>query len=100
MASESNGGSQWGRVAAELRACREAQQRAWGDIDNTTLGRYLAGEVTPDERQHIETALQELPELRKLLELVQDVLGESEVAAPAPASVPYGPATLPFPRPQ
>jgi hypothetical protein len=96
--SEANAGSQWERVAAELRACREAQQRAWGDIDNTTLGRYLAGEVTPEEQRQIESALDTLPELRKLTDLVRDVLGEVET--PEPVSVPYGPTVLPFPQPQ
>ncbi len=96
MAFDSNTNNQWERVAAELRAYREAQQRAWGDIDNATLGRYLAGEVTSEEQQHIENALNELPELRKLTDLVRDVLGESEavqVSAPSP------PAILPFSRP-
>jgi hypothetical protein len=96
MASEVNGGSQWDRVAAELRACREAQQRAWGDIDNTTLGRYLAGEITPEEQQQIDRALDELPELRKLTELVRDVLGESETPVPEPVA--HEPTILPFPR--
>jgi hypothetical protein len=104
MKPERDNGSQWDRVAAELRECREAQQRAWGDIDNTTLGRFLAGEVTPEEQQQIENALDELPELRKLTELVRDVLGESDSAAPEPVSVPrtvpYGPAILPFTQPQ
>ncbi len=55
---------QWDRVASELRACREAQQQAWGDVDNATLGRCLAGDVTPDERRRIETELGRRPELR------------------------------------
>lgn len=99
MTPESTNDSSWDRVAAELRACREAQQRAWGDIDNTTLGRFLAGEVTPDEHHQIENALDTLPELRKLTDLVRDVLGESEAALPppSPASIP---ATLSFPHPQ
>jgi hypothetical protein len=82
MTPENNAGSSWDRVAAELRACRDAQQRAWGDIDNTTLGRFLAGEVTPQEQQQIEAALETLPELRKLTDLVRDVLGATEPAAP------------------
>src|SRR5262249_20836460 len=95
MASDTNTGGSWDRVAAELRACREAQQRAWGDLDNTTLGRYLAGEATTDEQQQIENALDELPELRKLTELVRDVLGESETVVPTPAP---SPTVLPFSR--
>jgi hypothetical protein len=99
MTPDVNDGSQWERVAAELRACREAQQRAWGDIDNTTLGRYLAGEVTAEEHERIEQALNELPELRKLTDLVRDVLSESELTVEQPEAVPYRPATLPFSRP-
>lgn len=91
MSSDPNVGGSWERVAAELRACREAQRRAWGDIDNATLGRFLAGEVSPQEQQHVEQALESLPELRKLTELVRDVLGESEAAI-----IPYGPATMPL----
>ena len=83
----------WDRVASELRACREAQQQAWGDIDNATLGRYLAGHVTPEERRRIESALETLPELRKLTDLVSDVLRDCEpVAGPVAAR----PAVLPF----
>jgi hypothetical protein len=98
MSSDANAGSAWERVAAELRACKEAQQRAWGDIDNTTLGRYLADEVSREEREHIESALEELPELRKLTALVRDVLDEPEAVVSEPMSVPYGPAILPFPQ--
>jgi hypothetical protein len=97
MAFEFDSASQWDRVASELRAHRESQQRAWGDIDNATLGRYLANEADSDERQEVEAALNELPELRKLTELVRDVLGDSEPTAqqtPAPVL----PATVPFPQ--
>jgi hypothetical protein len=100
MTPETNADNSWDRVAAELRACREEQHRAWGDIDNTTLGRFLAGEVTPEEQNQIENALDALPELRKLTDLVRDVLGETENAIPPSPAVPYGPAVLPFPQPQ
>src|SRR5438105_3929685 len=81
----------WERVASELRACKESQRRAWGDIDNATLGRYLAGEASGDERARVEHALEELPELRRLTDLVRDVLGDLEPvaldAAPEPPPV-------------
>jgi hypothetical protein len=108
MASETDAGGQWERVAVELRACRDSQQRAWGDIDNATLGRYLAGEADGAEREQVERALEERPELRKLTDLVRDVLRDfepgcewgAEHAAPAATqeAVP-APAVLPFPRP-
>ena len=88
MSSDHGADGQWERVASELRACRQAQKQAWGDVDNATLGRYLADDVTPEERRRIETALNERPELRKLTDLVSDVLRDCE-----PAS---RPAVLPF----
>jgi hypothetical protein len=99
MSSEFEPVGSWERVAAELRACKESQQRAWGDVDNVTLGRYLAGELPADERGELEQALDKLPELRKLTNLVQDVLrdlGPIEDLPPlaVPESAP--PAVLPF----
>jgi hypothetical protein len=76
-----------------LRAYREEQRRAWGDVDNTTLGRYLAGEISPDEREQVEQALEELPELRRLTDLVRDVLEDYEPATASP------PAVIPFVAP-
>ncbi len=96
----------WDKVAAELRAARAAQQRTWGDIDNTTLGRYLSDEASNSERAEIESALQTLPELKLLTDLVRDVLADSgpaepatpiTVAVPAAASLPA--PSLPFHRP-
>src|SRR5205085_2588820 len=86
MPTEREPDGQWDRVASELRAYREAQQRAWGDIDNATLGRYLANEADGAERQRVEHALEELPELRRLTDLVRDVL-----AGAAPVGVPAAP---------
>jgi tetratricopeptide (TPR) repeat protein len=84
----------WDRISAELRAQRTAQHQAWGDIDNTTLGRYLADEVSQEERTQIEQAIDELPELRKLTDLVRDVLSDFQ-----PLPVPVNPVSLPQPLP-
>jgi tetratricopeptide (TPR) repeat protein len=75
----------WDRVASELRAYRASQQQAWGDVDNATLGRYLAGEIDGEERRQVEEALAAFPELHRLTTLVQDVLGEAEPAPSPPA---------------
>lgn len=91
---DSDGQGTWERVSAELRAYRDLQHQAWGDIDNATLGRYLAGEVSDDERRHVEQALADLPDLRLLTDLVKDVLSEYE-PAPQPA-----PTILSFPAPR
>lgn len=100
MTIQVDDGSQWERVAAELRACREAQRRAWGDLDNATLGRYLAGDVDTEERRQIESALEALPELRKLTDLVRDVLSETGDLASERQTVPSDPAVLPFSAPR
>src|SRR6185437_14475504 len=81
---------------AELRAYREAQQRAWGDLDSVVLGRYLAGEVDGDERRQVEAALDELPELRRLTDLVRDVLGDGDPAL-ARDEDPAPPVCVPLP---
>src|SRR2546425_32668 len=76
MSSELGSPHPWERIALELRACKQSQREAWGDVDNATLGRYLAGEASGDELAEVEQALQALPELRKLTEIVRDVLDD------------------------
>jgi tetratricopeptide (TPR) repeat protein len=97
MTNEPNSSSGWNRVASELRAYRELQRKAWGDTDNALLGRYLADEVDPHERQKVEAALDEHPELRQLTDLVREVLGECEAN---PAAQPEEPDVLPFAPPK
>jgi hypothetical protein len=94
MAIEFDPTEQWDRVASELRAYKETQQQAWGDIDNATLGRYLAGELSGEERARVEQALTQYPELLKLTDVVRDVLDEFDPAAPQP--LPTAPKILPF----
>ncbi len=105
MASESQPkpNDPWNQVASELRAYREAQQQAWGEVDNATLGRFIADDLNGDERRQIEQALQEHPELQKLTDLVRDVLADFEPAAertPAPPIPAPTPRILPFPHKQ
>ncbi len=89
MSSKSDPSVQWDRVARELRACKESQEKAWGDVDSTTLGRYLAGEASRNEQSEIEQALAALPDLRALTDLVRDVLNDPRPAAiAAPGSEP------------
>jgi hypothetical protein len=87
----------WDRVAAELRACKESQQKAYGDVDSATLGRYLAGEMTPAERATLEQTLDELPDLRLLTDLVQDVLNDLGPVEAAPPAAAPAPVILPLP---
>jgi hypothetical protein len=85
MASDANSRARWDRVAADLRVHREAQLQAWGDIDSITLGRYLAGETTEEERRDVEAALARYPALHEVTNLVGAVLKDasiSEVTSP------------------
>src|SRR5947209_1833340 len=93
MANDTTAG-QWERVASELRACREAQRRAYGDVDPLTLGRYLSDEASGDERRQVEQALEAHPDLRLLTDLVRDVLGEAETSS-EPAILPLRPRQAP-----
>jgi tetratricopeptide (TPR) repeat protein len=85
----------WDRIASELRAYQQIQQQAWGDLDSTVLGRYLAGEADSEELRQVEQALDTFPELNRLAVLVKDVLGESTTSLRAEP-----PQTLPFPAKQ
>jgi hypothetical protein len=101
MSSEFDSIGSWERVALELHTCKETQEKAWGTIDNTTLGRYLAGEVTGTELNELENAIEELPELRKLTDLVRGVLSDIEpvsfASQPQPVAAPASaPVVLPF----
>jgi tetratricopeptide (TPR) repeat protein len=95
--TEPNPANGWDRVALELRAYRELQRKAWGDTDNALLGRYLADEADAGERQKVEAALEQHPELRQLTDLVREVLGEGEPTAGEPDKQP---AVLPFAPPK
>lgn len=101
MTGDSNSHDLWAQVAAELRAQREAQRQTWGDLDNAILGRYLASEATPEECRLVEATVAQHPELRKLIDLVGEVLDDVAVpeAAPVrPAVEAPAPAILPMPR--
>jgi hypothetical protein len=72
----------WDILTAELRAYRDQQRETWGDLDNALIGRYLAGEATPEERKQVDAALDAHPDLRLLTDLVRDVLGEFQQEKP------------------
>jgi hypothetical protein len=101
MASESQANDRWDRVASQLRACREAQEQAWGGMDNATLGRFIADDLKGEERRQVEQAIDERPELRRLTDLVRDVLADldSPVANhPTPQLQPTRPRNRAFPK--
>lgn len=79
---------QWEQVAAQLQAYRDSQRSTWGDLESAVLGRYLAGETDPSEQSRVEAELAAHPELRRLTDLVREVLDEFEPTAAPPAEEP------------
>src|SRR5262245_30690710 len=96
MAGQSESREQWERTAAELRAYRDAQRRAWGDFDDIKVARYLVGASSPQERAEVEQAVRSLPDLRDVMGVLRTAVpfsGEGPVAQPGPAGVPAAPAS-------
>lgn len=108
---ERDAAASWAEAAQELRTQRDKQREAWGSVDSSTLGRYLADEVDAGERARVEAEIAAHPELARLTELVRDVLADfepDEVPAPVvpapllvPAGAPHRPiaASAPMARP-
>jgi len=63
----------WERLAMDLRDYRDTQKKAWGEIDEDTLSRYLANDVTEDERVRVEMAQVQHPDLKVLIELIKEM---------------------------
>ena len=68
------GKTTWDQVANELRQYRDTQREQWGDIDDITIGNYIAGEATPEETQVVESAMATYPKVREAVEIVKKVL--------------------------
>src|SRR5262245_13627082 len=76
---------QWSWIAAELKSYRDAQRQAWGDLDDVTMARYLAGEATEEERSRVEEAMARFPGVCECLTLLKSLSEEED----DPATVPY-----------
>jgi hypothetical protein len=61
-------------VAADLGAYREAQRRAWGDLEEAVIARYLAAEATEEERRRVEQAMRDFPRVRECVETLREVM--------------------------
>jgi hypothetical protein len=90
MTSESDADRQWERVAADLRAHREAQHQAWGGVEDELLARYMAGLCSPEEKAQVEQAREQFPRVRECLDVVADVFKEfaGPLSPPRPSPVP------------
>ena len=71
--------TQWCACAADLRTYREAQRRAWGDLDEAAIARYLADEATKEERSRVEQAMRDFPKVRECVEVLREVMNEVDL---------------------
>lgn len=70
----SDAASKWATVAAQLRAYRDQQQAAWGDLDDTTVAKYLANEATDEEIAQVEAAMERYPAVGQAIGVIKEVL--------------------------
>ncbi len=71
----------WPRLKAELQDFQAWEEEAWCGVDEHLLARYLAGECTDEERQHVEQAAEKSEYVRDCLQLVEEVLAEEAASA-------------------
>jgi hypothetical protein len=64
---------EWDRVAEELRAYRQTQRQAWGNLDDVLVARYLAGVCSPEEAVKVEQAMRNLPDLHEVIDVLRAV---------------------------
>jgi hypothetical protein len=62
----------WRKAADRLREVRREQAARWGRSDPTAIGRYLTGELAPEQRKQVEADLKAHPELMEVVGLVRE----------------------------
>jgi hypothetical protein len=95
--SEGDSDAEWARIKSELVAYRDQRRQAWGNLDDITLARYLAGEATAAEAEQVRRAMDEHPKVRECVAIVREVAEESVSADAEPVSTQS--AAIPFPEP-
>jgi hypothetical protein len=70
--------AQWEQIVLELRDCRDS---AVDGLDDLAIARYLSGECSAGEREQIEQAIGESPDLADRIVLAQRSLSDIESAA-------------------
>ena len=68
----------WSRLKGELRDFAEHEQDHWGEVDETELARYVAGQCSAAERWRIERTMRDHPAVAECVELVREVMTEQK----------------------
>jgi len=71
----------WSRLKGELQEFQAWEEEAWCGVDEHLLARYLAGECTDEERQHVDRAAEKSEYVRDCLQLVEEVLADEAASA-------------------
>lgn len=74
----------WQRVKAELQTCRSAQKKAWGEIDERVVARYVADACPVEERRAVEAEMLRHPDLREAVTHIGGIVNESVANGLAP----------------
>ncbi len=86
--SESDARERWDEFAATWLRYREDQQQSWGDVDDLTLARYLAGTTSETEDRRIEAEMAAHPVLKEAVEFMRALPGIAPEPVAAAAEVP------------
>lgn len=68
--------ARWANVAAQLKQYRDQQRASWGNVDDALVAKYIAGEATDAEKEQVETAIKDNPNIKQAIEVIQEVLKE------------------------
>jgi hypothetical protein len=74
---------QWSRIAADLSAHKAEQRRAWGDIDEAAIARYVTGEASAEERQRLEQAMRDFPRVQECVDSIREIMDDLPVQGAA-----------------
>lgn len=69
-----NAESKWEECKRALQAYQQEQKAAWGNVDEATVARFLAGECTEQERQIVEREMASHPKLAECIRFIRKVM--------------------------
>jgi clan AA aspartic protease (TIGR02281 family) len=76
-----------------LSAYRAQRLEAWGDVDDITLARFLAGEAGEAESERVRVAMIDYPKVQECVTIIREVTGQTAKAGAGP--LPTGTDTIP-----
>jgi hypothetical protein len=84
----------WCRIHADLVAHRNQRLKDWGDLDDLTLARYLAGSATEAEAERVRRSIEAHNKVRECAAIVRELDIDSTVPEMRPLTT--TPTTIPL----